>query len=66
MDGVGAGAGPLNEDVNVQGIVLALWRGFYRWWLGAFIGLSIIRLLIVIVMHRRATQIQDTTGVSSS
>jgi hypothetical protein len=57
----GAGTGPLNEDVNVRGIALALWRGFYRWRLGAFIGLSIIRLLIVIVMRRRATQIQDTT-----
>jgi hypothetical protein len=38
--------------VNVKEMVAALWRDYYRWVLGAFAGLSVVRLLIVLAFHR--------------
>ena len=40
------------QAVNVQGMIIALWRDYYRWVLGAFVGLSAVRLLIVLALHR--------------
>ena len=38
--------------VNVREMIIALWRDYYRWVLGAFVGLSAVRILIVLVMNR--------------
>ena len=38
--------------VNVREMVVALWRDYYRWVLGAFVSLSAVRILIVLVLSR--------------
>jgi len=32
-------------------MVIALWRDYYHWVLGAFLGLSVVRLLMVLVSN---------------
>ena len=43
--------------INFNGLISGLWNDYYRWLVCAFVGLSLVRLLIVIIIHRRATQI---------
>ncbi len=38
--------------VNVREMVIALWRNYYRWVIGAFLGLGGIRILILLVVDR--------------
>ena len=38
--------------VNVQEMVIALWRDYYRWVVGAFLVLSVARILILIAVNR--------------
>jgi hypothetical protein len=37
--------------VNVKEMVIALWRDYYHWVPGAFLGLSVVRLLMVLVSN---------------
>jgi hypothetical protein len=52
-----AGAGQGNVAINLRGMELALWNNYYRWIIYTFVVLSIIRLLIILIIRRRATQI---------
>ena len=38
--------------VNVREMEIALWRDYYRWVIGAFLGLGGIRILILLVVDR--------------
>jgi Na+-translocating ferredoxin:NAD+ oxidoreductase RnfD subunit len=52
-----SGGEGLQSAVNVREMVAALWRDYYRWVIGAFVGLSSIRLLIVLAVHRAKREI---------
>ncbi len=47
-----SGAGDPNVAINVAEMTKALWRDYYRWWLGVFIGLSGLRFLMLFVARR--------------
>jgi hypothetical protein len=47
---VGSGAG---ISINFHGLIQSLWRDYYRWWLGVFMGLSAVRFLFLFLNRMR-------------
>jgi len=47
-----ARAANLNTAYDLREMFGALWRVYYRWWLGAFIGLSGLRFLVLFLVRR--------------
>jgi hypothetical protein len=39
-------------DINIVGLYRRMWHGYYKWWLYTFIGLSVIRMLILMILWR--------------
>lgn len=46
------GAGDPNAAINMAEMIKALWRDYFRWWLGVFVGLSGLRFLILFIFRR--------------
>lgn len=40
------------SDINIKQMVLSMWNGYYRWWFFVFIGLSVIKVLLVLTSSR--------------
>lgn len=40
-------------------MVEALWKGFFRWWLFAFVCLSLVRLVLPVPLGARGSRIRD-------
>ena len=38
-----------DNAINVYGMIQSLWRDYYRWWLGVFVGLSAVRFLFLFI-----------------
>lgn len=43
-----------NESVqiNMKEMLRSMWNGYYRWWFIAFIGLGVVRFLIILLSNR--------------
>ena len=39
-------------EINIVSLILSMWKNFYRWWFGVFIGLSALRFLIIYLSNR--------------
>jgi ABC-type multidrug transport system permease subunit len=49
----GAGVGNARDHaVNVHEMIRSLWRDYYRWWLGVFMGLSAVRFLFLFIKSK--------------
>ena len=50
----GATVGNAGDNaINVYGMIGSLWRDYYRWWLGVFMGLSAVRFLFLFIKAKR-------------
>lgn len=46
------GVGDPNVAINMAEMIKALWRDYFRWWLGVFVGLSGLRFLLLFIFRR--------------